>query len=89
MGGCHLAAPGFEFFDLGVAAFFLQFVEAEGQIAQGGQELGASTLGGLTGILAKGVVAAVMRAVLDGRPMVAEILSSFWSSCCCWLRLVA
>ncbi len=76
-GGRHLAAPGFEFVDLGVAALFLQFVKANGQIAQGGQDLRGSTLGGLTGVLAEGVVAAVMRAVLDGRPVVADDFEQF------------
>jgi len=76
-GGRHLAAPGFEFFDLGVAAFFWQFVEAEGQIGQGGQDLRASPFGCLTGILAKGVVASVVRAVLDSRPVVADDFAQF------------
>ena len=75
--GGHLAAPGFEFGNPGVTSFLFQFVKADGQVAQCGQDLRRATVGCLTGVLAEGVVAPVMGAVLDRRPVVADDFEQF------------
>ena len=69
---CHLAAPGFEFGRLGASLLALQFVETQGQVAQGAQDLNGAALGDLATILVEGVVAPIMRTVFDGGPMVAD-----------------
>lgn len=52
----------------------LQFVEANGQVAQGAQDLDGAALGDLAAVLVEGVVTPIMRAVFDGSPMVANNL---------------
>ena len=68
----HLAAPGFKFGGLVASLLALQFVEANGQIAQSAQDLDGTALGDLATILVEDVVTPIMGTVFDGGPMVAD-----------------
>jgi len=57
---------------LGSASFTFQLADPDREVAQAGQHRGARACLGAAGILGRGDIASVMRAVLDGRPVSAD-----------------
>ena len=67
-----LLAPGGQGIDLGLCARPLEFIDAQGQIAQAGEDFSSRSIRGAAGILAQGDIAAIVRSVFDGRPVAAN-----------------
>jgi len=69
-----LLTPGLEGIDRGALPFELQFVHANGEVAQAGQYGRSLPVRRAASVLTQRDIAAVMRAVFDRRPVVADDL---------------
>ena len=74
LGKGHLSAPGRAAVRCHTSAILLQFVQTDCQIAKCGQRVRGGPMRNPAGILSKGHVTAMMNAVLNRRPMIANEL---------------